>query len=224
MNNYQESIVLLNFLKSGLSTRQLDKLLSYNNSRGWVSWDILKKYLLKNSDKGKLFLYSTAQSKQIIDLLVKRKKVGLIDDLINLHQPNNIQKYKNTYVMADSEKSFYNIFSGETRNIIRDFFNPEKKLIGKCQYHDCKNKGQIDTVHFTKDRPKIFVECAKINKVKFNEELSKFDVYKTMKCFLKNHSKNKSICFLCKVHHNEFHKKEKEGKPVIKEFKRKINF
>ncbi len=222
--NKKEYIVLLNFLKSGLSTRQLDKLLDYSNSRGWVSWDILKKYNLRNSDKGKLFLYSTVQSKQIIGLLVKEKKEGYIDELIKLHQPNNLKKYKGTYVIADSEKSFYNILSGETRNIIRDFFNPEKKLIGKCQFKGCDNKGQIDTVHLSKDRPQIFIECAKINKENFKERLFKFDVHRTMKCFLQSHSKNKSICFLCKKHHTEFHNKEKQGKNQLKEFQRNIIF
>ncbi len=222
--NKQEYVVLLNFLKSGLSTRQLDKLLGHTNSRGWLSWDILKKYKLRNSDKGKLFLYSTAQSKQIISLLVKEKKDDYINELIKIHQPNNLKKYKNTFVIADSEKSFYNILSGETRNIIRDFFNPEKKLIGRCQFKDCNNKGQIDTVHFSKDRPQIFIECAKINKDNFKKGLFKFDVYKTMMCFLQSHFQNKTICFLCKKHHNEFHKKEKEGKNQLREFKRKIIF
>jgi len=222
--NKKEYVVLLNFLKSGLSTRQLDRLLGYSSSRGWISWDILKKYKLSNSDKGKLFLYSTAQSKQIISLLIKGKKDNYIDKLIKIHQPNNLKKYKNTYVIADSEKSFYNILSGETRNIIRDFFNPKKKLTGRCQFKDCNNKDQIDTVHFSKDRPQIFIECAKINKNNFNGGLFRFDVYNTMKCFLQSHSKNKSICFLCKKHHNKFHKKEKEGKNQLREFKRKIIF
>jgi len=45
-----------------------------------------------------------------------------------------------------------------------------------------------------------------------------------MKCFLKNHSKKKSVCFLCKKHHNELHQKEKENLKSLKEFKRKIIF
>ena len=219
-----EYLVLLNFLKSGFSTRQLDKLLGHKNSRGWVSWDILKKYKLRNSDKGKLFLYSTNHSRKIILSLIKEKKEGFIDDLIKVNHPNNLEKYKNTFVIADSEKSFYNILSGETRNIIRDFFNPEKKLISKCQFHNCDSKGQIDTVHFDKDRPQIFQECAKIQKKHFQNNLLKFDVYKSMKCFLKSHSKKRSVCFLCKKHHNEFHKHEKLGKREFKKFKHKINF
>jgi len=53
--NKEEYEVILNFLKSGFSTRQLDKLLGHKNTRGWVSWDVLKKYKLRNSDKGKLY-------------------------------------------------------------------------------------------------------------------------------------------------------------------------
>jgi len=220
----KEYIVLLNFLKSGLSTRQLDKLLGHKNTRGWVSWDILKKYKLKNSDKGKLFLYSTVQSRKIISLVMKENKEDVIDKLLKLNPPNNLEKYNGTFVIADSEKSFYNILSGETRNIIRNFFNPEKKLIEKCQFKNCKNKGQIDTVHFKKDRPQIFMDCAKIKKKRFKKGLFKFDVYNTMKCFLQSHSKNKSICFLCKKHHNELHDKEKKGKNQLREFKKKIVF
>jgi len=222
--NKKEYDVLLNFLKSGFSTRQLDKLLGHSNTRGWISWDILMKFKVKNSDKGKLYLYSTTQSKNIIGSLVKNVKEDYLDELIKLNPPNNLQKYNNTWVIADSEKSFYNILSGETRNIIRDFFNPEKKLIGKCQFKDCKNKGQIDTVHFNKYRPQIFIECAKNNKVQLKESMFKYNVYNTMRCFLKSHSKNKSICFLCKKHHNQFHDKEKKGKKESKEFKRQIIF
>jgi hypothetical protein len=222
--NKKEHEVILNFLKSGFSTRQLDNFLGNKNTRGWVSWDILKKYGLKNLDKGKLFLYSTAQSNKIIKLLNEEVKEGRLDKLKKLNPPKNLQKYENTWVIASSEKSFYNVLSGETRNIIRDFFNPEKKLIGKCQFNGCKNKGQIDTVHFSKDRPQIFMECAKENKTKLSKGLFKFDVYKTMMCFLKSHSKNKSICFLCKNHHNELHEREKKAKKQLREFKKKIIF
>jgi len=220
----KEYKVLLNFLKSGFSTRQLDRLLEHRNTRGWVSWKILKKYNLRHSDKGKLYLYSTAQSKRIINQLAKEKKEGIIDRLIKENPPQNLQKYRDTWVIADSEKSFYNILSGETRNIIRDFFNPKKKLIGRCQFKDCKSKGQIDTVHFRKDRPKIFMECAEKNKIKMRKGFFKYNVYNTMKCFLKSHAKTKSICFLCKKHHNEFHREEKKGKSSLKEFRKQIIF
>lgn len=219
-----EFTVLLNFLKSGLSTRKMDKLLGYSNTRGWLSWDILKKYNLQNSDKGKLFLYSTRQSKEIISKIIKENREEITDLLVKDNHPKNLEKYRNTFVIAESEKKFYGIFSGETRNIIRDFFNPEKKLVSKCQYKDCNGKkSQIDTVHYLKDRPEIFIECAGKYKNR-SDNMFQFDVYKTMKCFLKRHSKVKSVCFLCKNHHNEFHKAEKSGKTILREFKRKIVF
>ncbi|MBT4541131.1 hypothetical protein HOC35_06470 [Candidatus Woesearchaeota archaeon] len=223
--NKKEVIVLQNFLKSGYSTRQLDKLLGHKTTKGWISWEILKIYKLKNSDKGKLFLYSNRQSKEIISVIMKEKKESLIEDLIKMNLPRNLEKYKNTFVIAESEKNFYNIMSGETRNIIRDFFNPEKKLIGKCQFKECnEKKGQIDTVHLRKDRPEIFMECAEKYKEANTNKLFKYDVYKTMKCFLISHAKPKSICFLCKKHHCELHKIEKLSKQKLKEFKNKIIF
>jgi hypothetical protein len=219
-----EILVLLNFLKSGKSTRQLDKLLNYSDKKGWISWDILKRYGLRDSDKGKLFLYSASQSKKIIKLIIQKKREGHIDNIIKEFPPTKLDKYKNTYVVADSEKSFYNILSGETRNIIRDFFIPEKKLIGKCQFEECNYGGQIDTVHFSKNRPQIFIECARKNKRRLKDGMFYFDVYNTMKCFLQSHSNNKSICFLCKKHHNEFHREEKKGKNQLKRLKSKIIF
>lgn len=222
MNN-KEFTVLLNFLKSGLSTWNMDRLLGYSDTRGWMSWAILKKYYLQDYDKGKLFLYSTRQSKEIILKLVEKKQKGLIDLLIKDNYPKNLEKYRNTLVAAESERKFYSIFSGETRNIIRDFFNPKKKLVGKCQYKNCKRKNaEIDTVHYLKDRPEIFIKCASKYRNRYGKNMLQFDVYRTMKCFLKSHSKSRSVCFLCKKHHNEFHQTEKLGKTKLRDFKKKI--
>ena len=224
MMDKKEHVILLNFLKSGLSTRQLDRLLGYDASRGWVSWEILRKYKLQNSDKGKLFVYSPIQCNKLIVCLVKKKKRGVINEIIKKNPSNILEKYKNTFVIADSERSFYTIMSGETRNIIQGFFNPKKKLIGKCQFRGCTETRQIDTVHFDNNRRNIFIKCAKKNKISFKNDLYKFDVYKTMLCFLINHSKPKSVCFLCKKHHNDFHRFEKLSKNKLNEFKRKIIF
>ena len=221
----KEKEVLLYFLKSRYSARQLDELLGFSvGSKGWVSWNILKKYKLKDQDKGKLFLYSSTQCNKIIKLLMVEKKEGYIDILIKENLPSKLKKYENTYVISDSEKSFYNILAGETRNIIRDFFTPQKRLIGKCQFNGCNKKTTLETAHFSKDRPQIFKESAKIHKKRFKNKLFKFDVYKTMKSFLEGHSKKKSVCFLCKKHHNEFHVKEKGTKIELKVFKKKILF
>ena len=53
----QEKTTLLYFLKANYSNREIDKKLGYNpkRSKGWKSWEILKKFFLTNNDKGKLF-------------------------------------------------------------------------------------------------------------------------------------------------------------------------
>jgi hypothetical protein len=219
----KEFEILLNFLKSSMSTRELDKLMGYNNSRGWISWKILRKYKLKNSDKGKLFLYSSLQSKQIIKLLMKEKKENYIKELINLNPPNHLEKYRDTFVISRSVNNFHDIISGQVRNITRDFFNPKKKLIGKCQFEGC-NKNQLDAHHYSKNRPQIFKECAEMNKKLLKNKFFKFDVYNTMKFYLNAHM-GKGICFLCKRHHNELHVLEgKKVKKDIIDFKKKIIF
>ena len=38
-----------------------------------------------------------------------------------------------------------------------------------------------------------------------------FDLYNIFEDFLYSHYENKSVCFLCKKHHNELGRKEKEG-------------
>ena len=128
MMNKKEQLILLNFLKSGLSTRELDKLLNNHNSHGWISWKVLKQYNLINGDKGSLFLYTTSQSNQLIKELVSNSE-NKLNTLIKKYPPTTIQKYAQTKVIANSEKDFYNIMSGETRNIIQGFFNPKKELL-----------------------------------------------------------------------------------------------
>lgn len=221
-----DMVVLMNFLKSGMSTRELDKAMGHSSlkTKGWKSWEILKSYGLKNSDKGKLFLYSERQSRQIINILMKNSESS-VDNLVKKNPPKTLEKYKNTYVLAESEKSFYNIFSGETRNTIQSFFNPMKKLISKCQFSGCKYSAkQLDTVHYMADRPEIFMKCAERFKKDHGKGLFRYDVYRVMTCFLRKHSKSKSICFLCKLHHNELHRSEKQSKKTLINFKKKIKF
>ena len=89
-----ETKILLNFLKSGYSTRQLDKLLNLHDSRGWASWKILKKYKLVNGDKQKLFLYSVQECKRIISELKKQGKKDLLKSLIVKNSPKKIRHIK----------------------------------------------------------------------------------------------------------------------------------
>lgn len=221
-----ERKVLLNFLKSGLSTRRLDKLLKYDHkkTKGWKSWEILKKYNLKSGDKAKLFLYSSKQSEDIIKKYTNDRGCKDFELFIRDIPSKNLERYKNTYVLAESENRFYDIFSGETRNIIQSFFKPQKDLIGKCQFRDCKNRGELDTVHFLISRPLIFKRSAKKVAIITEQSLFKYDVYKTMKLFLEAHFNMESVCFLCKKHHNELHRLEVSGKKLLRNFKRKICF
>lgn len=225
MKNDKERTILLNFLKSGMSTRELDRVLGHSpkKTRGWKSWSVLKKYGLKNEEKGKLFLYSERESKKIINEIIRKNANVNLSDLIKNMGPESLEKYKNTFVTAENEKTFYEIFSGETRNIIQRFFNPKKKFISRCQFEGCKNKkDQIDTVHYSHERPEIFIKCAKTNGKKQGDMIV-FDVYKTMRCFLKSHSKRKIVCFLCKKHHLQFHRLQKNDRKEFLKFKNKIN-
>ena len=141
--------------------------------------------------------------------------------MIKKNPPTNLQKYKDIFIIAKSEKALYSAFSGETRNLIRDFFSPQKKLVGHCQFLNC-SKEDIDTVHLNRNRPEIFMDCATKNKTIF-ENCFKYDIYKIMTCFLQEHSKPRSICFLCKQHHNELHRLEKFiNEKELNKFKRSI--
>ena len=62
-----EKHVLIGFLRFGFSTRKLDKLFfGKDNSRGWLSWEVLKKHELLISDKGALYAYSNNQVNNFI--------------------------------------------------------------------------------------------------------------------------------------------------------------
>ena len=45
--------ILFYFLKGSFSTRKIDEKICFDpiKSKGWESWNVLKKYGLKNSDK-----------------------------------------------------------------------------------------------------------------------------------------------------------------------------
>jgi len=219
----QESDILFNFLKSGFSTRKLDLHLGYQSTDGWKSWEIIKKYKLKNTDKGKLYLFSKRQCNDIIKKIMKKPRAGSIDSIIREIRPSIIEKYAGAYVLAKSEKVFYDIVSGETRNIILTFFKSKKNLLGGCQYNSCNNRGELDTVHFSDRRPAIFKRCARRFRRK-EKEFFKYDVYNTMKCFLEEHCNRKIICFLCKKHHNQLHRIERSGKKELNKFKKNILF
>ena len=155
--------------------------------------------------------------------MMEKSNKKSLEILIRDSPPNSIEKYRDTYVLANSEKSFYDIFSGETRNTIRNFFSSKKKLMGKCQFRGCSKKNVLlDTVHFTENRPRIFMTCARKFRNKSRNQLFKYEVYGTMECFLYSHRQKRSVCFLCKAHHNRFHDAERQSMSSLKKFKSKI--
>tara|TARA_Y100000768_G_scaffold284119_1_gene218678 strand:+ start:657 stop:1340 length:684 start_codon:yes stop_codon:yes gene_type:complete len=221
----KEKEVLLYFLKAGYSTRQLDKIklgLDPNLTKGYSSWEILKKYKLRDEDKHKLFIYNKKQSDNIILKLSELNKKGAIDILIASNKPTNIDKYCNSYLLAESEDSLEKIMSGETRNITRNFFLSQKKIIRECQYKNCKAQ-KLETCHFKRSRPEIFKKSAS----KFKKDLNGlflFDLYRIFEDYLYSHKEKKSVCFLCKYHHQELDRLERKSKVKLREYAKDIEW
>jgi len=221
----KEVSILLNFLKSGLTTRELDHRLGLDpkKTKGWPSWEILKKYHLLNSDRSRFFCYTEQQCRKIIaDVMRAGNKAG-VRKVLSQAIPNNLEKYRDTYVVAKSEGDFLNIFSGETRNITQNFFSPLKKLTSHCQFHGCAKK-QLDTVHILRSRPSMFRESARKSIVGRVIRLNVYNIYQTMYFYLQAHSKKRSICFLCKTHHRKLHDSENKSRKALEAFKHRIIF
>lgn len=221
----QEKTTLLYFLKANYSTREIDKKLGYNpkRSKGWKSWDILKNFFLSNDDKGKLFIYKTRQAQKIINKIPEINRPGAIDILIAVNKPTLIKKYEDSFLLAKSDESLVKIMSGETRNLVRDIFLPQKRLTGICQIKGC-SETELDTCHYKKDRPTIFIDSAS----RFKNELGDlfmYDIYKIFEDFLLSHKEKRSVVFLCKSHHRQLERLEKTGtKNLLNSFKRKIEW
>jgi hypothetical protein len=135
--------------------------------------------------------------------------------------PKIIEKYKTSSLICRNEDQFYRIMSGETRNIIRDFYKGEKDAIGKCQYRNCKHVGVLHTSHLKEDRPYIFKTCAKNNRKSFGG-LYKYDIYFTFKEYLEKHKAKKSVIFLCSKHHNILDNVKMNSKRQLKEFLKNV--
>ena len=196
--------VLLYFLKAEYSTRELDKKLGYsaNTSKGWFSWKILKKYRVRDSDKGKLFVFKVQQAKSMIKEIPNIASKHPISILLQRNKPNHLKRFLDSHIITESADSLYQIMSGETRNIIRGFFLPQKKIIGVCQFKNCNVK-LLQTAHYKKSRPELFKASAN----KYKKRLSgkfKFDLFKIFEDYLMSHSGKKAVCFLCQKHHKEF--------------------
>lgn len=216
----EEKNVLLNFLKFGLSTRQLDNHIGYNSkkTKGWQSWRILKKYKIESIDQNKLFCFRTQESLIIIKDIISAKNRNEVKNILNKAEPNFFEKYRSVYIVADSKDKVLTVLSGEVRNITQSFFSPLKKLIGSCQYPDCNGKN-LDTVHLMKSRPEIFKLACDFGCINNSK---KYDVYKILRQYIHLHTNKKSICFLCKKHHNELTKYEKVIGKKLNKFRNKI--
>ncbi|MED4676796.1 fibronectin type III domain-containing protein [Bacillus nitratireducens] len=217
--------VLLHFLKSSFSTHQMDSLMKHDRlkNKGWKSSEVINKYLLQTDDTGKLYLYTQQQCKEMIGKIIANPHLKYIDELITLTNPGSIEKYKDTYVLASSEQAFYDVFNGEARNIIQNFFKSRKKLIGVCQLRNCNEREKLETAHLEKDRKEIFIESAALSIVEKEAGLIKFDVYKTMRTYLLKHQDENSVRFLCKKHHTELDiLKKQSDKKTLKIFKKLI--
>ena len=166
--NKNEIDTLLYFLKAGYSTRELDKRMGFssNKSKGWKSWDILQKYNIKTKDKGKLYVYTSRQARLIIKDILNIKSKSPIDILLSINKPDNLKRFTDSFLITENPESLYQIMKGETRNIIRDFFITKKKIIGTCQFKGCNESKALETAHYGKSRPEIFLESA--NKYKQN--------------------------------------------------------
>lgn len=215
--------VLINYLKSGLTTRELDRRLGHNSkkTKGWRSWRVLKRYRLVNADKGRLFLLTERQCKATIESIAAAATREAVDSVLAKATPMQLKKYAGTFVNAPSPDAFYGIFSGETRNIIQRFFLPLKTITRHCQYKGC-GASDLDTVHFMKDRPSLFKMAASQSIVKREGGSITFDVRKTMERYLLLHRPRRSICFLCKKHHASLHRAERKSRMAARKYKADI--
>jgi hypothetical protein len=218
-------LILINFLKSGLTTRELDRRLGHDSklTKGWRSWRVLKRYRLVNTDKGRLFLVPDRQCRAAIASISAATTREAVDSVLARARPSQLDKYAGTFVIAPSAKAFCRVFSGETRNIIQQVFLPLKKFTQHCQYKGC-GASALDTVHFTKDRPSLFRRAAQQSIVERAGCSITFDVRKTMEQFLQAHRPRRSVCFLCKKHHASLHREEKKSHLAARQFKSDITW
>tara|TARA_B100000902_G_C27022879_1_gene770499 strand:- start:82 stop:753 length:672 start_codon:yes stop_codon:yes gene_type:complete len=222
--NKKELDILLYFLKAGYSTRQLDDKMGFSSkkTKGWMSWDILKKYNINDTDKGKLFVYTTTQARSIIKEIPKIKSKSPIKLLLSINKPDNLKRFIDSFIITDSTEKFYQIMTGETRNIIRNFFITHKKIVGKCQYNGCNETRALETAHYGMSRPEIFIKSADKYKKSISGKFI-FDLAEIFEDYLMSHAGKKIVCFLCRKHHRKLDDKNNTKKD-IKLIKQKINW
>ena len=195
-----EKKVLFDYLRNGLSTRQLcRKYPEIRDPTGFRSHYILKKFKLKKGDKGSLFLFSSREAFRAIKEVISKGR-SILDFL---EEPKRFKKYRETFVIAKNEEALYFLVNGEVRNLVQSFFRGRKKQYGICQYIGFSSK-TIETAHNHKrGRKKLFKIAASRNRTK-KGPVFLFNMHGAIIDFLKLHKKG-VVIFLCKKHHREYH-------------------
>ncbi len=218
--NISDKELLLNYLKSGLSTRELDEQMEYNSvvSKGWRSWKILRQYKIDSTDRGRLFCFRKNEALAIVRNILNAKSRKDVELILASSKPRFFEKYKGIYIVADSDEKVRIVLSGEVRNITQSFFSPLKKVVGGCQFPKCKNTN-LDTVHLQKSRPEHLKLACTYGRI---SNTNKYDVYQILLKYIHLHSEKKSLCFLCKKHHQELGLYERVGGKKLNDFRKII--
>lgn len=197
------SIVLMAFLRDGASTRQIDHRLGHDprRTRGWQSWDVLKRSHLRRGDKGSLFVLSRREAVTAIQSVMAARNRRSVKSILDGAKASCLSRYDSVSLLAPSERAFYAVIEGETRNLVQRFFNTRKQSVGRCQFRGCRDSGALDTVHLRRSRPELFLASARRHRRRVANGLFRYDVRATMKDFLTAHLVQDSVAFLCKRHH-----------------------
>jgi hypothetical protein len=195
--------VLMAFLRDAASTRDVDGRLGYDprRTRGWQSWTVLKRHHLNPTDKGSLFLLSRREATTTIQALMRAHRRSSVKQLLDRVKPSSLARYESVFVLAPSERAFYRVIEGETRNLVQRFFDGRKQAAGRCQFRGCRHVGSLDTVHLRRSRPGLFLASARRHRNRAGKKLFRFDVHGTMADFLTAHLIPHSVAFLCRRHH-----------------------
>jgi hypothetical protein len=195
--------VLVAFLRDGASTREIDHRLGHDprRTRGWKSWDVLKRYHLRHGDKGSLFVLSQRETATAIRAILKAPGRSPVKKVLDAVKASSLARYDSVFVLAPSARAFYALIEGETRNLVQRFFNGRKQAVGRCQFPGCRRSNALDTVHLRRSRPELLLSSARRHTRRVAKRVFRFDVHATMEDFLTAHLARDAVAFLCKQHH-----------------------
>ena len=195
--------VLVAFLRDGASTRDIDHRLGHDprRTRGWQSWDVLKRYHLHHGDKGSLFVLGQRETATAVRAILKARTRSSVKKVLDAVKASCLARYYSVFVLAPSERAFYALIEGETRNLVQRFFDGRKQAVGRCQFRGCRTSDALDTVHLRRSRPELFLSSARKHRRRVAKRVFRFDVRATMEDFLTAHLTRDSVAFLCKPHH-----------------------